>query len=146
MPASEFNSASVVKPRYPAKDNGDGTYDVYDVEIFAEHERFGQKFNKEWLEKAIDKAELRAKEGDEAPLHVHHHGDVPENQTVAAGTFMPTKVVEKQYNGKPTNVVLANLHRVPRDVFEGMKRGELPYRSVEIGFKSFDDPEIDSLA
>ena len=64
--------------------------------------------------------------------------------TQRAGFFMPRRIAPKTYDGKITWTVFADLLQVPDDVFQLMRRCELPYRSVEVF--EWDTPEINSLA
>lgn len=131
--------------QYASDRNADGTWNVRDVPIFVAH---GEHYTREWCEAAVFTAQLRHTSGHDAPLHVYHHefsGDPIEAATVKeCGVFVPTRVGEIEYEGKPTPAVFADLLAVPQDVYEQVKAKRLRYRSVEILDKR--QTEIDSCA
>lgn len=131
---------------YTASDNGDGTYNLHDVPIFAELAK-GQKRNptdidREWMESAVKRHKALSGEKYMAPVHVKHH-DLGAN-TERAGFLLPKEVRLIQYGGKPTAALFADLLRIPAAIFNRIQKGELPYRSVEVG--DWTKPEIASLA
>lgn len=149
------------KPNLPggehrAIQNADGTWNVENVPIFAEHtveipgtDEKGkpevQKFKvgREWLESALKKAVARfLDDGYMAPLHIHHH--IFGKDTQPAGFFKLKRVAKAKYEGKQMWTAFADLVNVPPDIFSLIRRGMLPYRSVEI--HNIEKPEIDSLA
>lgn len=132
--------------QYTAEQNPDGTWNVKNVAIFAEHTvKFGDdeiKVGKGWLAKAKAKEDSRvAKDDYLPPLHIHHHGM---RDTSRAGFFRSKSVAQGKYQGKSLWMTFADLVRVPNEVYQKIRAGELPYRSVEI--HSLDEPEINSLA
>lgn len=131
---------------YTAKANADGTYDIYDVPIFAElpkgEKRNAQDIDKKWMEACVAQHLLRQGEGYLAPMHVKHHGDG--EQTQRAGFFLPKAVKTLRYNGRAIAALYADMLAIPAAVFESIQRGELNYRSVEVA--TWDKAEIASLA
>ncbi len=127
---------------YIAERQANGNYAIRDVPIFAEHERGGMAFDREWLAQAVEKDAERRREGYVAPLHIEHSSsvDVPKR----AGHFVLTRVADSEYEGEPRALLYADLVDVPPAVFKEIKSGKLPYRSAEI--HDFDKPEINSLA
>lgn len=121
-------------PTFATRANDDGTVSVLDVPVFAESVDargkgqalvHGLERMRSWL--AV--AERRyAEVGYEAPLHVGHHGYT---EVKGAGTFRPTKLVQRQIDGAQRWVMLAEL-RIRPEVYARVERGELLYRSVEI--------------
>lgn len=140
--------ATMAGGRYRFSANDDGTYNIHDVEIMGEmasHARMNPKpVGAKWHQRAVDRAKLRAKEGYVAPLHVYHHGD-GDGRTERAGFVLPTKVGTTVVGGKKMATIYADLQRIPAAVFERIKNGELPYRSVELPPWTHE-PEILSLA
>lgn len=135
--------------RYRWKKNADGTFDMFDVPIFAElppGERYNRKHvGKTWHESAVGKAKARRdKDGYVAPLHVKHHGFFGSN-TMRAGFVMPTEAKERELDGKKQSVLHADFLAMPAEVFSRIEKVDLPYRSVEVS-NNWDDPEILSLA
>lgn len=131
---------------YRAAQAADGTWTVFSVPIFAEHvdTRSSEPlvFDREWIERALKKAQVRESEGYLPPLHVAHHGDP--NGVEAAGKFRITRLSPIKYGGGKVLALFADLVGVRGDIYDRIRRGELSYRSVEI--LDVDTPEIDSLA
>jgi len=133
-------------PTYRAQQAGDGTWTIYDVPIFAVHvdDRSGGKpiaFTVKWLEKALKRGKTRHGEGYYPPLHISHHGD---GEVEAAGRVRFTSIKPHPHGGQNIATLFADLVGVRPDVYQRIRKGELPYRSVEI--LDVDEPEIDSLA
>ncbi len=132
---------------YKFRTNDDGSFTILDVPIMSEVPP-GEKGNKnkvsrEWMKKAVLKAQQRAKlDGYMAPLHIDHHDTG--KSTSPAGFIIPTRVGKMKYEGKNLWTVFANLE-VQGPIMEKIRRKELPYRSVEI-FGWDKPPEINSLA
>ena len=132
--------------KFTAKQNGDGTWNVENLAIFAQHKvKFGdeeKEVGKDWLFAAKAKEDSRVANDDYLPpLHIHHHGV---RETTRAGFFRSKAVAQAKYQGKLLWMTFADLVRIPSAVYRKIKAGELPYRSVEI--HSLDEPEINSLA
>lgn len=148
MPLSYSQLADQIAPApssdlgYRSVRNADGTWTVKDVEVFASHERFGKKFDRDWLEGTIARHQARRSEGYKPPLHIQHHGSGSEVEL--AGHFELTGVQAREYAGTETEVLLADFTDLPDPVYREMAKGRLPYRSVEI--LDVDTPEIDSIA
>jgi hypothetical protein len=133
--------------RYTAVDNGDGTFNILDVPIFAEIpagvKRNADPVGREWQEAAVAKSLARQAEGHLPPVHIYH-SDETAVKPIHAGKFMLKVVRPITYEGRQLWATFADIVGVPGDVFEKIRRGFLPYRSVEI--HNWDKPEIDSLA
>lgn len=131
---------------YLSFDNGDGTFDIVGVPIFAEIpagvRRNKRPIDASWMRSAVARNRARAAEGYLPPIHVHHHE--PGVQPEFAGKLELAGVSTITYEGRRMPATIANMRGVPAAVFERIKRGELPYRSVEI--HDWDKEEIDSLA
>lgn len=131
---------------YTARENPDGSWDILEVEVLGPLEagvrRNRNPIGRGWFWAAIGTARRRLAEGYLAPFHVYHHEDT--KRAIRAGFFLLTTVGRITYEGKPTDVVFADIKAVPPKVFELIDRGELPYRSVEV--HDWESPEINSLA
>ena len=118
---------------YRATQNDDGTWTVHDVPIFADSvfEIDGENFtlDREWQEGAVRRAQERAAFGYFSPLHINHTSD-PRGK-VAAGLFLPKRVELYAFSDGVKWVTFADYLRVPDGVFQMMRRGELPYVSIE---------------
>lgn len=137
------------KLTWRAQRNQDGTYTVRGVPILADHvaPASKKKIDAKWLKAAVEEAKTRREQdGFRAPAHVGHHDLTKPGMdgTEEAGYFMPTGVVKALFEGKPRDVVMADLENIPPEVFDRIKKGRLPYRSVEI--LDVNKPSIDSLA
>lgn len=128
---------------YPSDQNPDGSWNVRDVPVFAAHVRFGKRITRVWLERAVAKAAAQQSAGYIAPLHVAHHGS---GQAVErAGYILPRRVQDVAFGGGPARPTLvADLLSVPAEVYERIRAGALPYRSVEVADLAV--PEVTSLA
>lgn len=152
-----------MKKAYRATKNHDGTWNIYDVEIYAANVRsFGMvpvlakdgdikpeelvlKHDGDWLQQAIETAKVDFDErGYEAPLHVNHHGR--DEQVVEAGTIMPRYVRKTLYEGKLLDTLFADLRNVPDAIYQQIKAGRLRYRSAEVPPTMQAKPEIKGLA
>lgn len=149
---------------YRASKNADGTWNIFDVPIYAANVRdFGLMpaidkktgeivpeqmivaHDAEWLGSAIATAQLDYEErGYRAPLHIHHHGKG--EKVEEAGEIMPRYVKKTLYEGKLLDTLFADLHNVPNAAYEMIKARRLRYRSVECPMSMKDRPEIKSLA
>lgn len=132
---------------YKAEQARDGTWSIYDVPIFSAHtdDRGGGDpidFSKKWLEKAFRKALIRQEEGYLPPLHVVHHGD--REPARGAGRFRLKRLGSVRHGGEEVPTLFADLVGIRESVYQEIRKGELPYRSVEI--LDYTVPEIDSLA
>lgn len=130
---------------YRAEQQKDGTWTIFDVPVFAEAvDTRGPKplkFDAGWLSRALMIAQQREREGYLPPLHVRHHDG--QADVAAAGHFRLTRVAPMAYEGQQRMALYADLVGVPDEVYQQVRAGRLPYRSVEIhkGLR-----EIDSLA
>ena len=143
-------NSSIPGGQFTARENPDGTYNVMDVPIFAEHTvktPKGEEFriDREWMSKAIKNASLRrSRDNYLAPCHINHHGTGRDVQP--AGFFLPKHVDSIEFEGREVDVMFADLVAIPRDVYQKIKQGGLPFRSVESHRITSPKPEIDSLA
>lgn len=147
---------------YSAKQNDDGTWSIFGVPAYGansrsfgkipvvingkiEEQEIGVKHDSDWLRKSIETAKLDFEErGYMAPLHIHHHGD--SDKVERAGFFMPREVRRMTYGGRPLDILFVDLIKIPDRVYQLVKAGELPYRSVEVSRETDAEPEIKSLA
>lgn len=132
---------------YTAVNNGDGTYDILDVPIFAEVPP-GTKRNKghigqAWQEAALLKSRQRESEGHLPPVHIYH-SDEQAVKPIYAGKLRLKAVKQHPYEGEHRWTTFADIVGMPGEVFSRVEKGFLPYRSVEI--HNWDNTEIDSLA
>jgi hypothetical protein len=132
---------------YTAVDHGNGFFSIVNIPIFAEvppgAKRNKERIGEEWMDKALEKNRMRRKEGHLPPVHIYHsdeHAVKPEY----AGKFVITKRGTITYEGDEIPALFASVIDIPAAVFERIKDGMLPYRSVEV--HDWDNPEIDSLA
>lgn len=132
---------------YVAEDNGDGTFNILDVPVFAEIpagvKRNADPVGREWQEAAVLKNKAREADGHLPPVHIYHT-DEKAVKPIYAGKMRLRDVRKISYEGNHIWATFADILGVPAEVFQKIKRGFLPYRSVEI--HNWDKPEIDSLA
>jgi hypothetical protein len=147
--------------QYTARQNPNGTWDVFRVPILSAHKRdLGPTFevkdgepkvtqnvfkvDSDWLAKAYTKARRRyEQDAYMAPLHIRHHSKGASVEP--AGFMLPSEVGPMKYEGRELSTLFADFIQVPDRVYSRIKRGELPYVSVEI-LDTAAEPEIDSCA
>lgn len=146
---------------YRATKNPDGTWNIYDVPVFPEHERTFQfmdrstgetrqrhvKVDRAYLDDCVAKSRRSYAEGYASPLHIGHHdptGDPSAPQPVPAGKVTFTRVGPITYQGQRLMCMFADLLEVPEHIYQEIKAGSLPWRSVEI--IKFENRQVDSLA
>lgn len=133
--------------KYKAIDNGDGTFDILDVCVFAEIpagvKRNADPVGREWQEAALLQNKTRETGGHLPPVHIYHSDEVSA-KPIYAGKMRLKAVRKTTYEGKDLWGTFADILGMPADVFEKVHKGFLPYRSVEI--HNWAKPEIDSLA
>lgn len=141
------SKAEPLPRRYQADRNADGTWNVRDVPITAVADDLGEDMRwltREWLQGAIAAAAKKhADDGYLPPLHVDHHFRGEEVR--GAGRFLLRRLGEHLYEGKPRLFAFADLLRIRPEVFDELRRGELPYRSIE-ALDYANRSEVDSLA
>lgn len=135
-------STPVAGGQYLSERNADGTWNVYDVPIFAAHERFGFSFDRAWQEKAVANAQALAASGYVAPAHVHHHELFvsPQVGVERAGFYLPKRVEERSYpwSAGAVATTIADLLKIEDATYQEIAAGKLPYLSVEIRGEEFD--------
>lgn len=149
---------------YRAEQNVDGTWNIFDVPIYAANVRsFGLipvldkatgevrpeelilRHDAAWMEKAIETARLDYEErGYEAPLNINHNGR--DEQVMEVGTIMPRYVKKTLYEGVMLDTLFADLRSVPEAIYQQIKAKRLRYRSVECPPSMDARPEIKALA
>lgn len=131
---------------YRASKNPDGTWNIHDVPVFASNRLRKVEVTKDWQEKAVAKAKTRAAEvGHIPPLHENHTGGAA--PVVNVGKFMPTRVgtlrtVAEDSDGalvvRDEAATYADFLQIPEAHYQRIKRGELPYVSVEAGLSDHE--------
>lgn len=134
--------------RYTAVDNGDGTFDIKDVPVFASIpagvKRNTTAIGKEWQDKAVLRNKEREREGYLPPVHVYHSDDT-NAKPIYSGKLRLHTVRQAWYQGELVWMTFGDLIGVPSAIFNArIKPGFMPYRSVEI--HNWEKSEIDSLA
>lgn len=145
--------------------NSDGTFNIFDVPVFAKHVRkLGMKLvlgkdgepkveenvvnvDEAWLNNAIQINKTRRESGRYlGALHVRHHPtrEGEQDRTEPAGKFVLKYVRPMMYDGAMVPVLYADFVQIPAPIFERIKAGLLPYRSIESLPPKFE--EIDSIA
>lgn len=131
---------------YRARREEDGTYTIRGVPVFAEVPKGvkGAPFDIDasWLNSALAKSRVRAKEGYLAPLHFEHHDGGERN--FKAGHYALTRVGLIAVGGERKFALFADFKKLPEHAFAAIMAGEWPYRSVEIA--SYEEREIESIA
>lgn len=131
---------------FTAKQNANGTWNVLNVPVFATLPAGARKnadeIGRAWMLRAVERAKQRAAEGYTGPCHIHHTGDAEPKRF--AGKFLPREVGKLTYEGREVDAIFADLLDVPAFVYERIRAGELPFRSVEVF--DWDKPELNALA
>ena len=162
MTVAMKDAPAVAGHTYRWSRNSNGTFNIFDVEVFAEHSRdLGMKLveskdgqvelaqnvieiDKPWLQASCDKNKARfAQDNYCGPLKVYHkEGGL--SRPIPAGSFLLKEVRESKYEGKPVSILYADFIKIPAAIFEQIKAGLLPYRSVEIS--DISAKEIDGIS
>jgi hypothetical protein len=141
------NLTGQVGGRYDAIDHGNGFFSIINIEIFAEvpagAKRNKERIGEDWMDEAIAKNRLRKKEGFLPPVHIWHSDETAVKPSYA-GKFVLTRRGTITYEGREIPALFANIVDIPKEVFQRIQQGLLPYRSVEV--HDWENPEIDSLA
>lgn len=125
--------------------NADGSFMLRGMRVFSTVDA-GENGNKtevtrEWLDQAMARAQRRLlSDGYAAPVHLNHSST---GRKIGAGSFVPVAIEEIEYMGVKRPTVLVNA-RVPAWVADKVRKGEMPFRSVEI--PSDGTPDLASLA
>lgn len=138
-------------PGYRASKNPDGTWNIHDVPVFASNKLRKVEVTRDWQERAVAKAQERFRAvGHIPPLHENHTGGSAKVRNL--GFMVPTRVgtlktVEEDEAGnlvtRDAAATYADFQRIPDADYQRIKRGELPYVSVEAGLS---DHELHSAA
>jgi len=120
--------------KYVTEVNDDGTYNVLNLEIFGLGEHRGFNYDDKWFAQVQKKhQELEAK-GYIPPVVIgHNNKNLPERK--ACGFFNNLRI--------DGDMILADLIKIPEEVYEDIKDRLYPYRSIEV---SPEDFEITALA
>ena len=123
----------------------DGRVVVYDVPVFAEHERTfpnGRtlKVDRPWLERALSTDRDRRADGYRAPIHLGHHNGFADRARV--GLLELSYIADRMVDGEARAVLFGTLFFDGEDEFTSARKYQ--YRSVEISPR--DPREINSLA
>jgi transcriptional regulator with XRE-family HTH domain len=108
---------------YQTRTNDDGTIDVLGVEIFELGQHKGFDYDETWAQKTLDTHQQLAYKNGYLPSIIigHNNGDE-----------------EKPAKGRMANFALdgsyitCDYNRVPPEMYESLKKGEYPHRSVEV--------------
>jgi hypothetical protein len=136
---------SKIGGRYKFERADDGTFAIFGVPIFAQLEdwRFVKKglasqptvYDEAWLDGCLKNhqeafnASFAGKQSQYLePLHVQHTSSGKKQR---AGGFIPTKVEKTLYLGKEIPILYADFHGIPKNTFEKIQQGHLPYVSAE---------------
>jgi hypothetical protein len=163
--AAQSSAAGGFGGKYLWSRNADGTYNVFDVPVFLKHVRkLGMKIepdeagnlkavdnvvnvDEKWLSRAVEINRTRRESGNYlGPLHVHHHPRVlgEPDKSERAGHFVLKYVKPVEYEGETLPGLYVDFIKVPAHIFEEIRKGLLPYRSVESLPPKYE--EIDSIA
>jgi hypothetical protein len=143
-----FERVKIDGANYRAINTGDGYFTVLDVPIMSEVPE-GIKgapsaVGKEWLEKAVQIAQVEYRTGKFAgPCHIGHNRSLELADPEFAGFFLPRRVARCKVGGEEKWAVFADL-KLKQHVFERALKGELPYISPEIN--DWESNKIDSVS
>jgi hypothetical protein len=143
-----------------AVENEDGTFDLLGVPVFLAHTRvIGEEFDEEtgevrpvaktfdtdWLASAVERDAKPRRPNYVAPLHVGHHDDMQAWRPERVGGFRLSEVRPIEYDGERVDALFADLLGLDPWVYSSIRRGALPYVSVEV-LRPDGPPEINSIA
>ena len=137
---------------YKARQNADGTWNVYDVPIVlqaaipvttADGEQTEYMLTPDWMDRALANSDRRYAHGRYlAPLHVNHH--FQGRDVSRAGMFKLSRRGVLHYEGKKHAALFGTLLYLDGEAYAELRAGKLPYLSAEI--HDVEKAEIDSVA
>lgn len=141
--------ASLPGGEYRAEQNPDGSWNVFDVPMFAAHKATDvagePEIGRDWQEGTVKRhQQLWNDDGYLAPLIVNHH-ELMQDRPGDAGFFLPTQVVDMQEDGKVKPVTLCNYLYVNEWVYGAIRQGRLPYVSSEFIFEGMEHQHLSML-
>lgn len=145
MTATATPPRSAALKEYLAHDNGDGSFTIADVEIVGpmpegdKPDGYGEApaTDAKWMRRVVGNHLAQLVGGFVAPVHDAHSSDR------ALGTFVPTSVRKVRYEGDEIDVLFGDL-TVDAATLAAIRRGEYPYRSIEVS--RWNDARVTSLA
>lgn len=107
-------------------DHGDGTYSIGDVPIFELGEHRGFEYDEAWGDRTISNfAKLKGERGWLPTVFLGHTSDEPgAPEKPAVGFLDNMRRVGKQ--------IVADLTHIGQEIYEQIRAGQWPYRSVEV--------------
>lgn len=125
---------SAIPRNFDLIDNGDGTFTMPSVPVFAECERWGMRFDAKWLDAAVKESTASDGGGHLIPMHVQHTRTAgePGADKIPAGMFRVKGRADITVRGAKKPGVVADLIFTNPDVVADVKAGKIPWRSVEL--------------
>lgn len=122
---------SGILPRFTMLDNGNGTWTVKDVPVFAAC-RFGPKdFDEAWVDRALANMLKEQESGHAFPMHIHHTTD-PTAVVEPAGAFKVTRKGPVRLRGTTAPGLIGDLTFTSPDAAKRCENFQLLWRSPEI--------------
>lgn len=130
--------------RYRETRNSDGTANFHSVPLMGTLKP-GSRGNtkgvgREWMQAALDAARADADRGYLAPLKPTHADGVP----YVCGYVLPTHIADEQYDDGAMPTLFGDFIAVEPSTAEKLRRGEWPFRSVEI--VDWSAPRVNAVA
>ena len=111
--------------QYQTETNEDGSVNVKDVEIFRLGKHKGFAYDKEWMDKAVANHTSQKADGF-LPSVIIGHNQYDGNEKPSRGFLDNLRLSDDE------QTVVADLTKIPEDVFGDMKKRAWPHRSVEV--------------
>lgn len=108
--------------KYDHKKNEDGSYDILQVPIFELGKHKGFKYDEDWFKQTQDNMLEDEQHGHLPPVLIGHNDGRGEKP--AKGFFKNLALKGEQ--------IIADITKIPKDMFEEIKDRAYPYRSVEV--------------
>jgi len=130
--------------RYRETRNSDGTANFHSVPLMgtlkAGARGNAKSVGREWMAAALEAAKADAARGYLAPLKPTHADGVP----YVCGYVLPTHIADDQYDGEEMPTLFGDFIAVEPATAERLRRGEWPFRSVEI--VDWSAPRVNAVA
>ena len=130
--------------RYRETRNSDGTANFHSVPLMgtlkAGARGNAKSVGREWMAAALEAAKADAARGYLAPLKPTHADGVP----YVCGYVLPTHIADDQYDGEDMPTLFGDFIAVEPATAERLRRGEWPFRSVEI--VDWSAPRVNAVA
>lgn len=121
----------MIEPRFTLVDNGNGTWTVKDVPVFATCRYGTRDFSEAWVDEALANMTKEQESGHAFPMHIHHTTDKTA-VVEPAGAFKVTRKGPVSLRGEVKPGLIGDLTFTNKPAADRCKNFQLLWRSPEI--------------